>query len=429
MTTQRLFAYAACGILILCLLLGQHPRWLEKMTGGTLGSMRWHHRLGILFLLLSGGHIGLVLKPYAPTTEDFLDLLPLLFSPDDPVFFFGTIGTLLVCALFPVSYATRLSFKTWRYQHLMMYVAALFIFLHMVFSSCSRIDMKDLGVSLTPSDVIVLPAIYLLGIILVLRIIDEKWPQIKTKFWTVKVIEKTSPAPQLALLTLQSTSSVDSWHPGDYGDFQFICHGNCHVSQRKHPFTILQVVPPSTLQMMIGSQGHDTKCLQHIEVGTQGRAFGPHVSSFQPILKDWDKQRRAHGRGGRPVLWIAGGAGMIPFLGLCYRWLEKPSPSFDLPKGFWSVLYLTDPLKEPYFLKDLITLQNKIPWLQFSHHAIHVETTADLQTLLAEIPHWRDCHIGITGPHGMNFFWTKTLRQMGFPRSRLYTEDTLCANI
>lgn len=415
MMFHRLCAYGALGSLLMLLGLALHPRWLEKLLGGTQACLRWHHRFGGLFVLLSASHILLVLKPYVPDWDAFIELVPVFFALDDPLMFSGTMATMLFFVLYPLSFAVKLPFKTWQTQHFLMYAAIFLALFHMFWAVSGRIDQTRPFFNLSIADVFVLPAMGLVGIILIFRIIYEGWPQFQKNFFSFNVRARENPTPNLTLLTLESSGPIIPWQAGDYGDFQFICRGTCKVSRKKHPFTVLQVIPPNTMRLMVGAQGTDTQKLQEILPGTEGRAFGPHSSFGYIELK-------------HPLLWIAGGAGILPFLGLCYHWLEKQSLPIK-PQGFITVLYLTEPTKDPFFLKDLMQVKEQIPWIEFSHHALRPTCPDDLRVLLSGIPYWKERHICITGPHGMNYFWTKNLRKMGVPRRKIYTEDTLCANL
>jgi predicted ferric reductase len=214
--------------------------------------------------------------------------------------------------------------------------------------------------------------------------------------------------PGVVELTLRLGHGRGAWRSGEFGFFRFDCHGPCGVTHERHPFTIVDVPGKHELRVVVKSLGDDTARLQQVMVGTPGEVTGPY-GSLEALLARPTRQ-----------VWLAGGLGVVPFLGLARRRAERRRVADDVV-----LLYLHRPGKTPIFIEELRQLAASRAWLRVVPIESAPGDAIDLTAVEVIVADWRRREWAIAGPHAMVVRWRALLRAQGLPRSRIFTEDYL----
>lgn len=379
---------------------------LEKITP-LKKLLRLHHYTGVIFSLFVLLHMYLKIQPYTGIINSAGDLFVLLFDPSDLVFFSGSLATVVLTTLLLLSFWKMNQAKIWLRLHRLFLLLFPLVLIHLILAR------NSLSASYSYWSNFLIYSFYFLALVGVLLFyLYPKWIQNYNEFKILKIekIDKNSLILDLKLFSGLKTNTKSHWQSGQWGFFCFECKGHCGVSQSHHPFTVIDV-QKGILRIWIRALGQDTTKIQTMEMGSLGRVNGPY-GDFIRLIENKDNQ-----------LWIAGGMGIAPFLGLIHnpRFAPKQGQKIDL-------FYFTKTAPLPS--EKITSLPGMEIFASYPSVKKHFFADPNLKGLSKEqilflLPDLHQRKIALAGPPGMIRQWLKLLKSMGIKRQQIECDDFL----
>lgn len=269
-------------------------RYLAQYAGGLARQYRIHHALGMVTGLAIIVHIVWEMAQ-VPNSS----LLAMLLS-DDPGLIAAWLVVLLLVPAFVFSFQETMAFRIWRGWHalfpLALAVASLHIFLFMqdngldrliIFASFSAASAGGLAVA-----------------------ISTYWPPFARAFKIIKLQIVSAGVWELVLEPSEKFKAQRAFRAGQIVYLRFLQSGFSHAL---HPFSVASCYLEPHLRLYVKSQGRDTAHLHDLNAGALVQLVGPFVE-LKPDLS-------------QAQIWVAGGIGIAPFLGLlhCMDYINFPS--------------------------------------------------------------------------------------------------------
>jgi predicted ferric reductase len=374
---------------------------LDKAVGGLPRAFRLHHVVGVSLHLVGGVHAVLAMFPYLAASDSFPEAVGLIFDFSDTQVFAGTLSWILLTFTVVASFWTKLRRTHWLWLHRVSLLGFLFALVHFFLGPIEVFSRPSGWADIGRLAGAALSMTALVGVLL-----HFARPEILANHRTFVVTGIERVGENVIELTLQLGKGRGTWHGGDFGYFRFDCRGECGVSRERHPFTIVEMIHDATMKIVVKAVGDDTASIQHILVGTSGEVSGPY-GTLSALLSHHNAQ-----------LWIAGGLGMMPFLGLARRLGDRSTEAADV-----ALIVLHRPGQEPPHLSELQELAARRPGLKIMAFASVQNAQVGIEAVAAVVPDWKQRTIALAGPHAMIEDWTKTLRSHGVAQSNIHTED------
>lgn len=379
---------------VAALLLILRLRILDRLLAGLPRVYRLHHVLGaLLFVILLVHPILLaaslgVVSPRAGAR--------LLLNVRDPIVLLGWISLLFLMLVMLTTFALRLRYEVWRFTH----VASAIVFgtatVHALLALTDtpfRFRIALGGAALGA------------GALLYWEVLARVFR--KRPAYVVAAVKRLS--PKLLEIRLRPQETPLAYAPGQfvYVSFQDDPKGThrCGVPRESHPFSIASAPEDPELRLIVKALGDYTAALQALEPGAMARLEGPYGRLFARVLHP-EKARQ---------IFIAGGIGITPFLGLL-RAQGNESLRADLH-------YFAKSAAEAVFAEELRALEQSHPGLRVF---THLETEEGLPSLAAlervsgPVASWG--RILLCGPPGMQRLLQRQLKRSGVPGQRIKTE-------
>jgi predicted ferric reductase len=205
-------------------------------------------------------------------------------------------------------------------------------------------------------------------------------------------------------VVLQTKNKINPWSGGDFGFFKFMCKEKCGVSKEFHAFSIAKAVDDK-IHLIVAAVGDDSQCIRNMKVGTPAVALGPYG-----LLRDAVIQAG-------PKVWIVGGLGIIPLLGVLDAILQRGLKIDPL-----HLLILRRRDKDWFWHSEIERFKCIFPSLhvyEFFDEAGHVGIL-ELERCIAD---WKEAEVYLSGPKGMVRYWRGILAANQYPKSKIHTED------
>jgi predicted ferric reductase len=388
-----LLGYGTLGCLWLVLVLILRFRWVERIFQGWPRAYHLHHIVGIVVLIFGLIH-GFLSLSTVWDTGPWYSLFVFWFDPRDLISLSGSLALLSLLLVGAMGCLKRMSRRPWLTIHRTSLLSIVLVLWHgyelEVLTSAEpwRLWFWIIGLGL-----LFLLCLHRLGYAVL---------QHPLSFHVEAVVPMGSSLYQLILSTQDRR-----WQPGQFGYFRFFDPHRSGVSRERHPFTLLTRPTAGQMVLLIKAVGDDTCKLQDVAPGTPGDAQGPY-GSFLPAARRLT-----------PQVWLAGGLGVIPFMGV----LEALKGIQERPPI--TLLLFVRPGGVTPFHSQLDSWTCDHSWF----HWILVEDDADKPSGIERIKSinlsWRTHEFLIAGPHAMVKYWCTTLCAEGLPCRRIHTEDFL----
>ena len=367
------------------LLASRHPL-LEKLFF-SLGEVYGIHKLlGTISLAL------LIYHPLLLATQYFTLGTPLAAAYFLPSLanWARTLGTFALVLMEAVLIATlfvKLGYKLWKRLHMYLGLAFVIAYIHIMF---------------VPGDIANDPLLklYLLAIGaasiagLIYRVANRRWITPRAFYQLTAITPLSKSITQLTLTPTEQPLRYTA------GQFAFVSFQENGVIGESHPYSITSTPDQSALTFVIKGLGDDSRRAATLPVNTiallEG-GFGGFSFTTVPV-----KQQ----------VWIAGGIGITPFIGLAH----------SLPADHSATLYysISD--------DDDAVLLNELHALESTNFTVVVWNSRKQGRLTAQhiaehLPKGTDYGVLLCGPVPMQTALADGFAQLGVPREQIYKED------
>lgn len=384
----------ACFVAALLLILRLH--FIERVLGGLPRVYRLHHWLGAFSFLL------LLLHPLLLSLSAHL-ISPaagarLLMNLRDPIVLLGWISLTLLMLVMLMTFAIRLEYEVWRLTHIASGLSFGTATAHalMALTDAPGRFRVALGAAALGGGAL------------------SYWEIVRRVFrWrpAYSVTGTRRLAPNIVEIALSPNEAPLSFEPGQfiYVSFHDDPRGehHCGVPREAHPFSIASPPEARELRLVVKALGDFTSALQGLEVGMLARVEGPYGRLFARALRQ--------GREGRPLILLAGGIGIAPFLGFLSAKISE-SVRADLH-------HFVNSRPEAVFKDELRSLEGRRRGLRTFIHAADEEglpSTAAIESGSGPAASWAS--IIICGPPAMERLVRRQLVRSGIPARRIRSE-------
>lgn len=232
-------------------------------------ALKLHYSLGYATVIMGMIHAVIAMTPYSDLIMQREQAIRLLL---DPMILAGSLSLIFLGVTVATSHLSRMKHRPWLWLHRMAILGVGLAVVHVLYA------WRDRGFSttalLSPGRAALLVLIVVSSLALAVHFLRPEWLATRRSFF-VRMVH--SQRPGMIEMTLELGPGRGLWHRGQVGYFRFDCHGPCGVSQKRHPFTVAEIVTPTEMRIVIKAVGRDTTCLQEIMVGTTGEVAGPYA--------------------------------------------------------------------------------------------------------------------------------------------------------
>lgn len=364
-------------------ILAARWQWVEDLTGGLDRSYQLHAQVGttaLIFLIL---HL-LVLAVQAIPDQQVLAqyLVPFV----DTHYTLGMVGVIGLGLLVALTLWVKLPYRRWLQSHQLMGVPFLAGSLHAILLQMDWYLMAILGVGCYAW-------LYRLGLY-------RRWaPPSAGKLVAV------TPQPGVTELQIQLDRPFAA-QPGQFVFFN-VRQTAAPLSDEPHPFSISAIVDTQTVRISAKALGDYTRSLPSLQPGDRVALSGPHG-------RFGARRRLASG----PLLWVAGGIGVTPFLSMLQAEQTLPMPGQPLT-FVWSVKNR----QEALYATEIATQVQRLPHATFRLHLSDEEGYLTARQLFEQCRQPAALTVFLCGPPAMMHKLKSQFRQMGLRRLSLITEE------
>lgn len=386
-TLGRIFALVGVTLFTLNFVLSTRLKFLEEIFGG-LDKVYLVHGIvgGIAFMFILAHPIFLV----ANLIPQHLIQAAGYFIPGGILALdFGLIAIVGLITLIFVTFFTRMKYNHWKFTHEFMGGIFALVILHMLTIDDIAIDNIFIGYKFF------VLAIALIGgsAIFYSWIIRKKY-----KRYPMYKIENIKINKNIVEFQLEPESNQIQYKSGQ---FIFLRFYNENLTKEPHPFSISSKSNERIMKVAIKESGDFTNKLVNLKVGDKVSVEGPY-GKFN--FKNFENKNQ---------VWIAGGIGITPFLGMIEE--LKDNPDYDI-----SFIYT---FRENYIVtKKFADEMNKMKNLKFIPWNSEKKGIMNIGKIIEEKISLKDKEILICGPSKMKESLIMGLKELGISKSKIHEE-------
>ncbi len=374
----------------LTFMLSTRMRFIEDLFGGLDKVYVVHKILGATSLILILFHpIFLVLK-YVPSN---MELAAKYLLPFDALAVdLGIIALLVMIILIFVSFYFKIRYQIWKFSHEFLGLAFILALLHIIL--VRGIVSRDYIFEGYYAYVIIVGIIGLSGFIYGL-IIKRRLNQYEYK--VDNVILKND--------IYDITMSPES-NPMKYksGQFIFLKFYSKKLTKEPHPFSIASSSSNPKVRVVVKNLGDYTSRLSELKKGDKVMVEGPYG-------------RFNYARNHADQVWIAGGIGITPFIGMAEDLKGKKNK--NQITLFYSVRQKDDFIALEQFraIEKSTDTFKIVPWATSEHGRLTIEN------IIKETGKLKNKEFYLCGPKEFKNSLTNALIQQGASKSKIYSEE------
>ena len=372
--------WTGCGLLAASLLLMIREAKLADWLGGLESMYRWHHRLGV------SAYLVLLVHPLALAAAGWSEAPALAWAMLAPwrqgwPVWLGWAALLCLMAGLALALSPAMPYARWRILH----------------------NLLGLAIVLALGHLLLLGLDYLLLWSPLLALALILWRFLRADLGlaaTPHVVARVDhPSAEVVEVRLQPLAHPLAARPGQFVLAAFLDGPGFRGCGEYHPYTISAVAPDGEIALGIKALGDCTRHLQTVVPGVAVRIEGP----FGDFLNE---------RPAGPELWLAGGIGITPFLGVL-RSGPLPHPV--------RLIYLHRNEHDATFRDEIATLAKIQPRLAPDIIACG-DRLPDLAALLPAAPDLAGHECYLCGPPGLLAAAVRLLRQRSVSPARIHFE-------
>ncbi|NOZ80622.1 MAG: hypothetical protein GXP63_03020 [DPANN group archaeon] len=389
----ELFGLVAMTMFALTFLLSARISWIEDVFGGLDRVYMTHGILGGTALILILAHpIFLVLK-FVPSRMD--QAAAYLLPSSSWSVNLGIIALLGMVVLLFITLFTKMRYDRWKFTHEFMGLMFLLTVLH-IFLVRGTISQDDIFAGYYAYASVV-AAIGLFGFSYSLFIKNRLF---KNAVYAVKSIRRKKDIFEITITPEHKPLSYKA------GQFIFLRFYNEQIPKEAHPFSIASGSDDHDIVVVVKELGDYTRKLVHLREGDKVSVEGPYGR--------FDHKR--YGQDER--VWIAGGIGVTPFLGMARDITLTGTPLEGSILFFYSVKRQEDLIGGALFseIDRRVSRFSFIPWISHRQGRMTAQTVRDVCGTLKKKQFF------LCGPTGFKEGIIKGLLASGVRRSHIHEE-------
>lgn len=398
--TQPLFALAQIvglvGIVLLALnlLLSARTRLINRWLGGLDKMYLWHRWTGQTAFVLMLAHPLFFLLSALPNFE--LIKTYFVWGQYWP-YTFGSMALWGFIILIGLTLVSILPYHIWKMTHRFMIVPFWLSAVHAFLAGSDLASLNPLAIWIG-SWLVLGSALYIYKVFL--------YPFIGPRhLYHVREVQQHHNIVELVLQPIQQGMMFEP------GQFAYLNARSHRVSSESHPFSLASAPGEELLRLAIKTDGDYTATLPQLQPDETVALYGPYGRFGDVFLQH--KQ---------PLVWMAGGIGVTPFLSMLAEENRHPHPERDI-WFFWTV----SKKEEAVYQQQIERIAKKHDHIHFVLHVSSQKGHLNHETLQQAIPEFgktkSDFHYLICGPRPMMFALSDQLQKEGVPRRRITFED------
>ncbi len=373
------------------LIMASRMPFIDKVFVGLNRAYIFHHLIGgtaflfILFhpIMMSARLIPLSVKEaaliFVPTIQDF-DIA------------FGIIALLTMMGALVFTYWGRLEYETWKNVHRFLAPGFLLAGLHVYFIS------SDVSASMPLR-------VYILGFIAA-GVLSYAYRLFGLRLFrhihggTLQEVNR--PGPDTVELKVKLALNRFNYKAGQFVFFRTV-EGD--IRGEWHPFSLTSSPGENAVSIVAKDLGDYTKAMFDLKPGLACEIEGPY-GAFTLERAQTDRQ-----------IWIAGGIGLTPFIGL-----SKALAASEFPRTV-DFFYSVAKKEQAVYLETFKQLTSKWPTRFRFHLVVSSESGMLTAARIAELCPVKESSIYICGPVRMMRALRQQFNGMGVPNRKIFTEE------
>lgn len=387
-TLGKLSGLIGLAAFSMALFLSSRFVWLDKLFYGLPKVINIHRWLGTISFSLILLHPLFLAFRFLPSPTAPLSIF-LLWG--QPAYLFGYVAILLFMILIIMTFFWRMRYERLKSLHSLL---ALPLMLGGVHSLLIDSDVKRMPV--LAMYYIVLISVSVLVYLMRLFLVDAG---IKIKAYTISKI--SAPSPSTTKITLTADKKNIVCKPGQ---FIFVSFPKIKKGE-EHPFSVAAIEADGSIVIIVKTLGDYTANLRGLDVGDSAMIDGP----FGSFGDDMDKNCHQ--------VWIAGGIGITPFIGMAQSFAEDTSAN-----GKVDLFYVVKKEEDLAELDLLNQVAMTCPNFKITPYVSDQYGRFDLQTLQTFVDDLDSCHFYMCGPGGMIKYFVEVLKKEKVPNKRISIE-------